>query len=555
MRLPFANLSWTACAVFLPFLVDGSAVAATKFEIAIPASTHAGPVTGRLVLVVSKSAQPEPRFTIGPQGPALFGLDLERLEPGRAAVVDDSTLGYPSRLAALPPGDYFAQAVINVYEEAHRADGHTLWLHMNDGRQETFAIAAGNLHSDVVPVHLGGDGTVSLSASHVIPASPPPADTEWVKHVTVRSEKLTRFWGRPISIHVTVLLPDGYADHPDVRYPCIYTLGHDVPFSFTTDASVARGREGIHPATGLENGYDFQRAWTAKGFPRVIAISLQQQTPFFPDSYSVNSANTGPYGDAFVEEVIPQLEHSFRIIAEPWARHVEGASTGGWQTLALQLYHPDLFGGAWVLQPDPIDFRRYQLVDIYQDANAFELPSGQFGVAERPFRRTVEGQPVWSVRQLSLFEEVLGTHGRSGYQLEGWEAVYAPVGADGYPRPLWNKLTGAIDREVAQSMREQGYDLREYAERHWPTLGPKLAGKLHFFAGDMDDFYLNLAVYRFEEFLKGTKDPTSDAVFTYGRPMKGHSWHAFPWSEFVRRVAAAIEQAAPPGEDTAEWKY
>jgi hypothetical protein len=150
---------------------------------------------------------------------------------------------------------------------------------------------------------------------------------------------------------------------------------------------------------------------------------------------------------------------------------------------------------------------------------------------------------------------VLGTHGRSGYQLEGWEAVYAPLGADGYPRPLWNKLTGAIDHEVAQSMREQGYDLREYTERHWPTLGPKLAGKLHFFAGDMDDFYLNLAVYRFEEFLKGTKDPTSDADFTYGRPMKGHGWHAFPWSQFVKRVAAAIEHAAPPGEDTATWNY
>jgi hypothetical protein len=277
--------------------------------------------------------------------------------------------------------------VINVYEEVHRADGHTLWLHMNDGRQETFAIAAGNLHSDVVPVHLGdGTASLSLSVAHVIPASPPPADTEWVKHVTVRSEKLTRFWGRPISIHATVLLPDGYADHPDVRYPCIYTLGHDVPFSFTTDASVARGREGIHPATGLENGYDFQRAWTAKGFPRVIAISLQQQTPFFPDSYSVNSANTGPYGDAFVEELVPQLEHSFRIIAEPGRAMSRALPPAAGRRSRCSSTHPDLFGGAWVLQPDPIDFRRYQLVDIYQDANAFEVPSGQFGVAERPFR-------------------------------------------------------------------------------------------------------------------------------------------------------------------------
>jgi len=290
-------------------------------------------------------------------------------------------------------------------------------------------------------------------------------------------------------------------------------------------------------------------------FPRVIAISFQQQTPFFPDSYSVNSASNGPYGDAIVDEVIPELEQRFRMIGKPHARIVEGASTGGWQALALQLQHPDFFGGAWVLQPDPIDFRRYQLVDIYRDTNAFEVSSGTFTMVERPFRRTVEGQPVWSVRQVSRFEEVLGTRGRSGYQLAGWEAVFGPVDADGYPRPLWNKLTGEIDREVAESMRSRGYDLRDYAERNWTTLGPKLAGKLHFFAGDMDDFYLNLAVYRFEEFSKKAANPMSDAEFTYGRPMKGHSWHVCTWAKLVERVAAAIQAQAPDDEDSSAWNY
>ena len=166
---------------------------------------------------------------------------------------------------------------------------------------------------------------------------------------------------------------------------------------------------------------------------------------------------------------------------------------------------PDFFGGAWVLQPDPIDFRRYQLVDIYSDTNAFVLPNTQFTTTERPFRRTVEGQVAWTLRQLSLFEEVLGTAGRSNYQLEGWEAIYGPLDADGYPKPLWNKLTGTIDRTSRTYMRDNGYDLRDYAQKNWDTLGPKVAGKLHFFAGDMDDFYLNLAVYRFEEFLKGTE--------------------------------------------------
>ena len=525
-----------------------------RFEITIDARAHAGPVTGRLILSISKRAEPEPRMLIAPQGPAIYGIDLEQIEAGRTIVVDEHALGYPMPLTELPAGEYHVQALVRMYEQVRRSDGHTIWVPMNNGRIEPFQLAEGNLYSDVRRVQLGASDTVRMSITHVIPAAERPTDTPWVKHVSVPSEKLTRFWGRPITIHAKVLLPHGYAEHPDVRYPSIYTLGHNVPFSFTTDSTRVRGLGEINPTTGVETGYDFYKAWISDGFPRVIAISLEQQTPYFPDSYSVNSANNGPYGDAVVEEVIPYLEEHFRIIRSPYARQLEGASTSGWQSLALQLRNPDFFGGAWILQPDPIDFRRYQLVDIYQDGNAFEIPAGQFISAERPFRRTVEGQPVWTVRQLSLFEEVLGTRGRSGYQLGAWEAIYGPVAPDGYPRPLWNKITGEIDRAVASYMRGNGYDLRDYAQRNWPALGPRLAGKLHFFTGDMDDFYLNLAVYRFEEFLKNTTNPKSDAEFIYGRPMKGHSWHEHTWADMVRRIAASIRRSVPAGEAT-RWMY
>ena len=519
---------------------------APRFEVSVPAGVHPGPLTGRVVLVLARRAEPEPRLTISPSGPALLAIDVEQLPAGRTAVLDTAALGYPRGLAELPPGDYFAQVVINVYEEVRRSDGHRVWLHFNDGSQEPFQVAAGNLYSDVQAVRLGAGDTVRIAVAHVVPSRERPADTEWVKHVRLESPKLSAFWGRPVFVHATVLLPKGYGDRPEVRYPSVYTLGHNVPFSFSTDSSRARGLGTLNSVTGLETGFDFYRAWSADGFPRFIAISLEQQTPYFPDSYSVNSANNGPYGDAIVTEIIPALEAQFRILAKPYARLLEGASTGGWQTLALTLQHPDFFGGAWVLQPDPIDFRKDQLTNIYADTNAFVLPTGPFTTTERPFRRSTEGQVVWTSRQLSRFEEVLGTRGRSGYQLEGWEAVYGPVGSDGYPRPLWNKLTGSIDREVAAYWREQGFDLREFAQRNWTTLGPRLAGKLHFFAGDMDDFYLNLAVYQFEEFLKNTTDPRSDAEFTYGRPMKGHSWHAYPWAELVRRMAAHVKQHAPP---------
>ena len=486
----------------------------------------------------------------------MFAVDVSQLEPDTPAIIDANALGYPGSLADLPPGDYFAQAIVNVYEQVHRADGKTVWLHMNDGRIEVFNNAAGNLYSDVQPVHVGGDGTISIGVAHVMPTSPRPADTEWIKHVTVQSDRLTKFWGRPVYIHAHVLLPAGYADHPSSYYPSVYTLGHNAtPLSFSTTPPRAGASATVSPVTGLESGYATYQAWSGPGYPRVIAISLEQQTPYFPDSYSVNSANNGPYGDAIVDEVIPYLETHFRIIRKPYARHLEGASTSGWQTLALQLRNPNFFGGAWVFQPDPIDFTRYQMTNIYTDTNAFALATGPFTTTERGFQRTTDGQTVITTRALSRFEAVLGSHGRSGYQFEAWEAVYGPVGDDGYPVPLWDKLTGTIDRGVATYMRDHGYDLRDYAERNWPTIGSKLVGKLHFSAGDMDDYWLNLAVYKFEDFLKTTTNPHYEGDFVYGRPMKGHSWHATTWADFIRRFAGAVRAQAPVGEDVRAWNY
>jgi hypothetical protein len=546
---PIVAGSLFAIALHLP--AQGS-----HFEVSIAPSAATGPVTGRMILMLSKNAQPEPRFALGLRGPAMFGVDIEQLRAGQAVTIDDAAVGYPDKLSSLPPGDYFAQAVINVYQQVHRSDGKIIWVHMNDGTIEFFNTAAGNLYSDVTPVHIGGGGTLELSVTRIMPASPRPAETEWIKHVSVQSKKLTAFWGRPIFVHAAVLLPKGYAEHPDAYYPTVYTLGHNfTPLSFSTNPPSGRGAGGVNPASGLESGYDTYRAWNGDNFPRVICISLEQQTPYFPDSYSVNSANNGPYGDAVVEEVIPYLEEHFRIIRKPYARQLEGASTSGWQTLALVLQHPDFFGAGWVLQPDPIDFTRYQTTNIYDDTSAFVVRTGPFTMAERGFQRTTDGQTLFTVRQLSLFEAVLGSRGRSGYQLEAWEAVYGPVGDDGYPVPLWDKRTGTIDRNVALYMRDHGFDLRAYAERNWATLGPKLPGKLHFFAGDMDDFWLNLAVYRFEDFLKASANPHVDADFTYGRPTKGHGWHAWTWAEFVRRVGAAVRAAAPAGESTSAWNY
>lgn len=517
--------------------------ASHQFHVTIDPELATGPVTGRLIVAVSTREDVEPRTLISPVGPAIFGVDVEGLVPGKPVVVDADAASYPVDLAELPPGEYFVQALLRVYTQVTRSDGHTIWVPFNDGTMEGFGSMAGNLASEVRRVSIGGDRTrVDLSLSRILPKTPRPPDTEWVKRLSIRSERLSAFWGRDVFIHANVLLPRGYHDNETTRYPTLFVFGHRTPFRFTTD-SVGPGIGRVDPVSGMESGFDFQKSWRADDFPRIVAITFEQKTPYFSDSYSINSANNGPYGDALVEDIIPELERRFRLIGQPYARHLEGASTGGWQTLALQLNHPDFFGGAWILQPDPIDFSRYVLSDIYQDENAFSLPHGQFGTIERPLRRTAEGQVVLTMRQASRYERVLGSKSRSTYQLSGWEAIYGPVGSDGYPKPLWDPVTGQIDRTVAHYMRDNGYDLARYLERNWKTLGPKLAGKLHFFAGDMDDFYLNLAIYRMEDLLRGFTDPRSDATFVYGRPMKGHSWHDWTWAEFVRLVYPHMQPA------------
>ncbi len=286
----------------------------------------------------------------------------------------------------------------------------------------------------------------------------------------------------------------------------------------------------------------------------MIAVTFQHPTVYFDDSYAVNSANNGPYGDAIMQELIPYVEEHFRIIRQPYARVLTGGSTGGWESLALQVFHPEFFGGTWTFFPDPVDFARYQMVDIYNDNNAFLAPGYNPPIPERPMERTEEGQADVTMRQMSQLEDVLGSRGRSGEQFEAWEAVYGPVGADGYPRPLWDKQTGRIDVQVANYMRDHGYDLRYYLEQNWARIGPQLVGKLHLYCGDMDNFYLNLAVYRLEDFLKNTSNPAYGGSFVYGRPMKGHGWHPMNQAQLVQMMAAHITGNAPANADKA-WKY
>ena len=528
----------------------------TRFDVSYDKALGSGPLTGRVILVITKSDRPEPRFQIGPNTMPMFGVDAEALQPGQAVVVDQTTFGHPvENLSQLPAGEYFVQAMLNVYAKCERSDGRTVWVHW-DMQGRFFNASPGNFYSDVQKLRLdpAAGYNVKILLNHVIPPDDPPKETKWIKRIQIKSELLSKFWGYPVYLGATVILPKGYDERSDVRYPVVYPQGYlgSPAYYFNEDPNSAKQQEGLRTSSNVQPGYEFFQEWTSDKFPRFLLVTFVQPSPFFPDGYGVNSANNGPYGDALTQELIPAVEKQFRAIAKPYARLVQGASTGGWGSLGLQLKYPDFFGGAWVFNPDPIDFRRYLLVNIYEDENAFTAPGRSWIPAERPMRRSAEGQVNLTIRQVSNFEAVLGSKGRSGYQLNAWEAIYGPVGPDGYPREVWDKRTGKIDKEVALYMRDNGYDLRYFAEKNWATIGPKLQGKLHFISGDMDNFYLNLAVYLFEDFAKKSTNPKSDATFAYGRPLKGHSWHEKNFADMLRDMAEQVKRNTPTG-DSRTW--
>lgn len=528
----------------------------TRFEVSYPATLDAGPITGRVFVIVSRTSQREPRFQAGSYNGSVpfFGVDVSALKPGESAVIGASTLGYPLKnVSDIPAGDYFVQALLNVYTQVRRKDGHTIWVHMDQWEGQRWNRSPGNLVSEVQNVHLdpAKGFTVKLNLTRKLPSINVPPDTKSVKRVKIQSGLLSEFWGHPIYIGATVLLPKGYEENPGVKYPAIYIQGHfglGSPFGFTTQGGPPESeaqRNARRSRNARETGYEFYQAWNSDDFPRMVAVTFQHPTPFYDDSYAVNSANNGPYGDALTKELIPYLEEKFRLIPQSYARVLTGGSTGGWEALALQVFYPTFFNGAWVLYPDPVDFRRYQISNIYQDENAFEVSRGDWAKLERPVSRNPDGQVSMTMREMSQLEEVLGTRGRSGQQLAAWLAAYGPVGDDGYPKPLWDNLTGKIDREVALYMRGNGYDLRYNLETNWRRIGKDLVGKIHVYVGDMDNYYLNLAVYLLEDFLKSAKNPAAEATFEYGRPMKGHGWQPMSNADMVRSMAERIQRTQP----------
>jgi len=561
-------------------LLTGTAQAAPSFSVSFPASASAGAVDGRVILLLERTPGKEPRLQVSPDeplhNPFIFGMNVRALRPGQAAIVDARAFGWPARsLAALQPGDYTVQAVLNRYETFHRGDGVTLSLPPDRGEGQNWAHKPGNLYSKPVRLHVdpAQGGVVKLTLDQVIPPIAPPADTPFVRHVMIQSDLLTKFWGRPIYLGAHVLLPAGFDAHPNAHFPLMVFHGHfpeDISEFRTTppdpnlkpDYSERFHLAGYNRIQQQEEYADYQK-WVAPNFPRFLVIEIEHANPFYDDSYAVNSANLGPYGDAINHELIPFIEKKYRGIGEGWARFTYGGSTGGWEALATQVFYPKMYNGAFAACPDPIDFRAYTLINLYQDKNAYTL-TGEASQVERPAIRNYLGEIAATQRDENYMEWALGDHTRSGGQYDIWQAVFSPRGADGYPAPIWDKVSGDIDPKVAAYWREH-FDLTHIIARDWKTLGPDLAGKIHIYVGSADTYYLTDAVYDAQDVLEGLKDPAYGGEVAYGDRAE-HCWNGDPklpnaysrlhynWM-YLPKILDRIAKTAPKGADLTSWRY
>ncbi len=563
-----------AATLFFTLTANGFA---QRIEVTVPATK---PLNGHLIVVFARSEKPEPRMQLSEDYHSAegFGVDVADSAPGKPIVVDAKTFGYPRRsLTDLEAGDYYVQGVFNVYEQFHLSSGKTVWLPPDKGEGQHWNEKPGNPYSKPVKIHFdpGVQAPVKLHLDQTIApiegtdqdpetmAAKDPA-AKWLKFMRFRSEKLSKFWGRDMFLGAWVLLPDGFDDHPDAKYPLIVYQDHYHagigPVGFTSVAPDPK-----NPAfRRLQMGYRLYQDWTTGRLPRVIMIYVQNANPYYDDSYVVDSANVGPYGSAINEELIPAIEKKYRGIGQGWARATFGGSTGGWEALATQVFYPDMYNGTYSACPDPIDFHAYQNIDLYNDKNAF-VRKGDFGEVPIAGDRKSDGTVIATAGGEFGYEYVLGTHGRSTEQWNIWQAVYSPAGEDGYPAQIIDPITGDIDKKVLEYWKEH-YDLTAILKRDWPTLGPKLEGKLHLMVGDADTYFLNNAVHMLQKQLDATRNPHSDATFQYG-PGSPHCYTGGPPeytmqtnnSEWTQRVLPLMVDhmlaTAPEGADVKSWRY
>jgi S-formylglutathione hydrolase FrmB len=463
-------LAFAAATVTASAQTAGETAGHDFFHVSLDHS-FAVPVSGRLLLFIApttadpKAAESVDMNMMSPASVYVAAKEVPHLAPGDSVDIDADDIVFPGPLSRAPAGSYRLQAVLDVYHNYNY-----------QGR------VAGDIVSVPVTVSVPLSGAPAITLSQTVPEPPDslaqrPDVNAALKPLDILSPVLTTYWGREIHMRGWVLLPPGYAAHPGNHYPTVY-------FTHGFGGTLPGLRERYAPIL-----YDRMKQGR---MPAMIWVLLDESSPTGTHEFA-DSVNNGPWGTALTTELIPGIEHQYRMDARPSGRFLQGHSSGGWATLWLQTRYPKIFGGTWSTSPDPSDFHFFSTVDIYAaHANMYRSPDG----TPSPMIRE-HGQPRSTMQQLAQLEAVVGPYGG---QLASFEWVFSPRGPDGRPAPLFDRFTGEIDPTVAAYWRAH-YDIVQRLNNDWKTIGPDLQGKIHLIVGTDDTFYLDGAAHSLQSAL------------------------------------------------------
>lgn len=441
---------------------------------------------GRIFICLNKNERAEPKDGFWPR-------------PESKSIIFEKAISNwtPSQVLSLSSNDEWNSTIVKKMEELPKEKFRIQLIYAQS--DESRIVVPGDLFSEALVFDLIKTNKINIVLDQVVP-NRKITENKLVKEITQESQLLTNWWKRPVDVKASVLLPSTYFENTDQSFPVRYNIA---------------GYGGRYDRINrLVNNPEFMTWWNSPEAPQVITVFLDGEGPF-GDSYQLDSDNNGPYGQNLINELIPYIEQTFRTTKK---RYTDGCSTGGWVSLALQLFYPETFDACFSYSPDPVDFHDMQLMNIYADENAF-INEYQL---EHPSNRNRDGEPVFTVREEINYENIQGrnnTYTTSGQQWGAWNAVFGSKSMDGTPKPLFDPISGKIDKSEAEKWKR--YDLLSLLKDNWKDIGQKIQGKINVTMGDMDNFYLNNALRNLDTFLKGTEKPKSDANIIF-KATEGH---------------------------------
>ena len=423
-----------------------------QFSVSYSKAAYSKPFSGKVFLYLNKDNHEPKSGYVGIESFPCFAIDVKNVQPGEVVIFDDKAASYPTVLSDLERNEYYVQA---------------MWDRDLGGR--AVAESPGNIYSKSIRVKFTKDlkKVFAIECTEVIPEKI-FADTRFMKELKVQSTLLSAFYHKAYSLGAAVVLPKSYYDQPQRRFPVVVNVfGYGGDYHFRSGDTTSRGM-----LDSLE----------------AIIVYLDGNCRLGHSVYA-NSDNNGPWGDALVKEFIPELEKQYRCDG---AKFLRGHSSGGWTVLWLQTHYPTTFTACWSSSPDPVDFRDFQKINLYEGENMYYAKDSSLRSVA-----TVAGRFPWvSMKQDCQMEYVVSR----GEQMHSFDAVFSGKGADGNPETICNPQTGEVDKNVFEHWKK--YDISLYVRTNWDKLQKDLYGKIRVSVGDQDNFYLNSAVHLFDTEIK-----------------------------------------------------